>query len=388
MGKTVAFIPARAGSKSIPEKNIKSLAGKPLLYWTVEAALECPEIDLVYVSTDGLEIKASLEKLNHKKLAIIPRSAESASDSATTEQAMIEFANQFEFETIVLIQATSPLLKSKDITEGLAKLRNSQANSLLSVVKQKRFLWGNDDSYIKPLNYEPQNRPRRQEFDGFFVENGAFYITSKEALLASRCRLSGKIGFHEMDAASYIEIDEVEDWMAVEAIMKEKQKNCASRVPKGKPIRLVVTDVDGVLTDSGMYYSETGDELKKFNTRDGKGFALLRNAGIQTAIVTSEDTKIVERRAKKIKADFLYQGVTDKVSAIKELSKKLSISMEEIAMIGDDLNDKEALSIVGFSACPQDAVSEIRDTVDYICSTKGGKGCLREVCNLIRAESV
>ncbi|MCC5808689.1 MAG: HAD-IIIA family hydrolase, partial [Opitutales bacterium] len=144
-------------------------------------------------------------------------------------------------------------------------------------------------------------------------------------------------------------------------------------------IKLVLTDVDGVLTDAGMYYSETGDELKKFNTRDGMGFQLLREAGILTGIVTSEDTAIVARRAKKLKVDFLYQGVKDKAAVLDEILDRTGLTADQVAYMGDDINDLGILSRAGLAACPRDAVAEIVQKVDFQASSRGGMGCFREL---------
>jgi N-acylneuraminate cytidylyltransferase len=149
------------------------------------------------------------------------------------------------------------------------------------------------------------------------------------------------------------------------------------------PIKLFIMDVDGVLTDGGMYYSENGDELKKFNTRDGKGIELLRNVGIKTAIITSENTSIVKRRGEKIKIDYIYQGIINKIEIIEELSTRLQIKFNEMAYIGDDINDVEVLNKVGFSACPNDAMELNKKCVKFICSLRGGEGCVREFIDKI-----
>lgn len=216
----VAFIPVRGGSKSIPLKNIKELNHKPLLYWTVKAASDCRNIDKVYVATDSDIIKETVENLNINKVEVIGRSPESASDTASTESAMLEFAIQYEFDNIVLIQATSPLLKAKDLEGGFELFQMQDTDSVLSVVGQKRFNWINDKSgYATPINYDYHHRPRRQDFDGYMTENGAFYITSKEALLQSNNRISGNIRAYEMDEKTFVEIDEPNDWIIVEHLM-------------------------------------------------------------------------------------------------------------------------------------------------------------------------
>ncbi len=219
MNKIVAFIPARAGSKSIPNKNIKVFAGKPLIHWVINAALNCKYLDKVYVSTDGKEIKKTVNQISNSKLVVVDRPKNTAQDSSTTESAMIDFANRFDFEDIVLIQATSPYLKSKDLNGGIKKYLKNNFDSLISIVRQKRFIWLKNNELIKPYNYLPKKRPRRQNFNGFFVENGAFYITSKKLLLKSKCRISGKISYYEMSENSYFEIDEEIDWKIAEHLI-------------------------------------------------------------------------------------------------------------------------------------------------------------------------
>lgn len=150
-------------------------------------------------------------------------------------------------------------------------------------------------------------------------------------------------------------------------------------------IRLFATDVDGVLTDAGMYYAESGDEWKKFNTRDGMGLKLLQKAGIITAIVTQERTKLVARRAEKLAIPELHQGVLDKLSLVREMAARHGLTLSQVAYIGDDVNDLETLKEVGFSATPADGMPQIVAVVDYVCQKKGGEGAVREIIEMILA---
>lgn len=143
-------------------------------------------------------------------------------------------------------------------------------------------------------------------------------------------------------------------------------------------IKLVITDIDGVWTDGGMYYDQTGNEWKKFNTSDSAGVLFLRYLGIPVAIITSETTNIVKRRAEKLKIDLLYEGITDKLTCCLELCKKLNIDISEVAYIGDDLNDMPLLEAVGYSACPANAPIYVKRLCDYVTTTKGGEGAFRE----------
>ncbi len=384
----VAFIPVRGGSKSIPLKNIKKICGKPLVFWTIRAACGCSNIDKVFVATDSDKIRAVVDEIKsaeqiagYEKIEVIGRSPESALDTASTESAMLEFAEANSFENIVLVQATSPLLQSEDLARGFALFNEEETDSVLSVVRQKRFNWKVDVNGIaSPVNYDVYHRPRRQEFDGYLVENGAFYITSKADLLKSKNRVSGNIKAVEMSEDSFFEIDEPSDWLIIESLMKRKQINDSKEIPD---IKMFLTDCDGCLTDGGMYYSEKGDELKKFNTRDGMGFSLLQKQGIVTGIITGEDVDLNRRRAEKLKLDILKAGCKDKLSTVKEICLERGVKLENVCYIGDDINDLELIRAVGYGCCPADAAAEVREAADYVASTKGGDGVIREIVNMI-----
>ena len=160
-----------------------------------------------------------------------------------------------------------------------------------------------------------------------------------------------------------------------------RRRTVSRKVLQG--IRLFATDVDGVLTDAGMYYAESGDEWKKFNTRDGMGIKLLQKAGIITAIVTQERTKLVARRAEKLTIPELHQGVLDKLALVREMAARYGLTMSQVAYIGDDINDLETLEAVGFSATPADGMPRVAAVVDYICQKKGGDGAVREIIEMI-----
>lgn len=142
-------------------------------------------------------------------------------------------------------------------------------------------------------------------------------------------------------------------------------------------------DVDGVLTDAGMYYSESGDELKKFNTRDGMGIKMLQASGFVTAFITREKTAIVERRGQKLAVPEVHQGVDDKLTVLTRLAGEYGLTLEQVAYVGDDVNDLEALRAVGFSAAPADAIPIVLQAVHYVCAKKGGEGAVRELTDLL-----
>lgn len=383
--KTVVFIPVRGGSKSIPLKNIKPIYGRPLLYWTLDAAISAERTDVVYVCTDsdairdavGNYIRENKADPNIGKVVCIGRSAESAADTASTESAMLEFAAGFDFSHIVLVQATSPLLSADDLNRGLEQYFSKGYDSVLSVVRQKRFVWREEAGEAVPVNYDPQTRPRRQEFDGYLVENGAFYITSRARLLETQCRISGRIGYVEMPEETYTEIDEPADWVIVEHLLKRCRRSLPDAGKKAG-IKLFATDCDGVLTDCGMFYSPEGDLLKKFNAKDGMGISFLRERGIRTAIITGENTPIVLRRAEKLPIDEVFLGVRDKLAVLRSLAEKYGISPEEIAYIGDDVNDIPPMRYAGIAISVADAMEAAKAEADYVTARRGGEGAVRE----------
>lgn len=379
--RNIAFIPVRSGSKSIPLKNIREIAGKPLIYWTAKAANDCSDIEKVFIATDSDKIKKIVEDFRFEKVCVVDRSASSATDEAATESVMLEFAQKVEFSNIVLIQATSPLLTSKDIAGGLGEFSKKNVDSVLSVVRQKRFQWKiiNND-FVIPVNYDIYHRPRRQEFNGYLVENGAFYITSKEKLLQSNNRISGNIGFYEMDEETYFELDEPKDWFIIEKQLEARMKSNEIVIPK---IKMFLTDCDGCLTDGGMYYSERGDELKRFNTLDGMGFQLLRENGILTGIITGEKRMLNHHRAQKLQVDIFEENVLDKLEKVKELCSKLSIDLQNVAYIGDDINDLSVVKAVGFGCCVKNGIDDVKQVAKYVTRREGGKGAMREVADMV-----
>lgn len=216
----ICFVPLRGGSKSIPMKNIKPIAGKPLCNWVIEAALNSKEVDLVVAATDSEKIKKYLREIKDERLSIYNRSAENSTDTASTESVMLEYIRQSEHnedDNFMLLQATSPLTTTEDVEKALELVKKH--DSVLSVVENKNFFWNKNG---KPVNYDPINRPRRQDFEGFFQENGALYVSKIKSIIESECRISGDIGLLQMVEETAYEIDEPSDWIIVEGLIQNR----------------------------------------------------------------------------------------------------------------------------------------------------------------------
>lgn len=154
---------------------------------------------------------------------------------------------------------------------------------------------------------------------------------------------------------------------------------------RARRVQLLCVDVDGTLTDAGMYYGPDGEVMKKFNTRDGMGLARVREVGVAVAIISGEDSAIVHARATKLQIDDVYRGAADKRVAIDDLRQRHGLAYEEIAFVGDDLNDLPALECVGLACAVADAVGPVRRIAHLVTSRAGGNGAVRELCELLVA---
>lgn len=150
--------------------------------------------------------------------------------------------------------------------------------------------------------------------------------------------------------------------------------------PKIEKIKLLILDVDGVMSDGGMYYSESGDQIKKYNAKDGMAILKAQEKGLICGIISSAFTdQMVKNRAKTLKIDRVYVGRDSKITILKQWCEELNLSLDEVAMIGDDVNDLSIMNEVGFKVCPADAVNVVKHVVDVVLSKKGGDGCVREL---------
>ena len=213
--KTVALTLARGGSKGIPNKNIINIKQKPLLAYSILAAQKS-NVDEVWVSTDCEKIKSVA--LNYQA-KVLDRPEKYATDLSKSEDALIHFAKNINFDILVFIQPTSPLIDSNDINSGLALIQNNSYDSVFSAYKEHWLpRWSLDK---KPDNWKIDNRPMRQEIDEKYVENGAFYISHKEALMSSCLRYSGNIGIIEMPLSRSFQIDNEDDLLLIKELINE-----------------------------------------------------------------------------------------------------------------------------------------------------------------------
>lgn len=216
----IAFIPARGDSKSIPLKNIKEINGKPLIWWTLKSAVSCPIIDKVVVATENDRIKATVLSFGFDKVEVYNRDPATAQDTSPTIDVVLEYLNDVNMapnDLFFLFQATSPLTRCEDILGIYHKLMADHNKTALTCVRQKRFFWSKEGF---ALNYDCQNRPRRQDFDGYLMENGAIYLATVGSILKEKALLAEPVSIYEMPSYTDVELDEFHDWTIVENLMK------------------------------------------------------------------------------------------------------------------------------------------------------------------------
>ena len=377
--KKTAIIPLRKNSKGIPGKNKKKMLGRPLFSWVLTAAI-FSELDEVYVFTDDEDIinYINREYFWSSKVKALLRNDQNASDTASTESVLLEFATAVnnDFDILCLLQATSPMTTSEDINRTLNEIAENKKDAALTVVNTHRFIWNSDGT---PQNYDVFKRPRRQDFDGLLIENGAVYATTKEAFLNSKNRVSGSIGLIKMPEESLVEIDSLSDWEIVENLLADRQKKKKIH----QKIEYLVLDVDGVFTDGCVYYDAEGEMAKKFDMRDGMGLEIIRQNQVEVIVMTSENSELVAQRMKKLQIKHTFLGVKDKFSFLTQFLLDRNSSFGAVAYVGDDVNDLANICSVGWSFTPSDATNIVKANADYVLTQASGAGAIRETCEIL-----
>lgn len=377
--KKIGFIPLRKGSKGIPGKNKRKMVGRPLFTWVLGAAY-FSDLDEVVVYTDDKDIINFINKEYHytTKIKVVERTEVTATDSASTESAMLAYAESidYNFDVFCLLQATSPFTTSETINKSLEKL-NQGFDSTVSVVNTHRFLWNEDGT---PINYDYKNRPRRQDFNGLLVENGAVYTCIKSVLKEKQNRLGDKVGIVKMPEDALLEIDSESDWIAIEQLLIDRQQ----RQKQASKITHFVLDVDGVFTDGSITYTKEGEHTKRFDMRDGMGLEILRQFGINVIIMTSENSELVAKRMQKLQIKDTYLGVKDKFTLLNKIAKDQGLPLSNFAYIGDDVNDLANICTIGWSFAPNNATAIVKLNADVVLSKDSANGAIREACEFIK----
>uniref|UniRef100_A0A4W4GLG8 N-acylneuraminate cytidylyltransferase n=1 Tax=Electrophorus electricus TaxID=8005 RepID=A0A4W4GLG8_ELEEL len=371
--RVAALILARGGSKGIPLKNIKILAGVPLIGWVVRAALNSELLDSVWVSTDHDEIE---RVANLWGAQVIRRSPEVSRDSSSSLETIQEFLRlRPEVDIVCHIQATSPCLHPYHINEALKMITDKGYDYVFSVVRRHQFRWsevnkGKNGKNTIPLNINLAKRPRRQDWAGELFENGSFYFYKRE-ILENGLQQCGRIAYYEMLPEHSVDIDVDIDWpVAEERVLR------FGYFGQNKPahFRLLLCSVSGCLTDGQMYTSASGEELVSTNTRDLTAIGMLQREKTEVYVCVYRWVGFLEAGVFVIdlKSRELLQA------EVECLLKDRGLQWEDVAYFGTDTQDLDCLLKAGLSGVPPDAPVAAMIAAKYTCHSPSGRGALRE----------
>lgn len=387
--KYLAIIPARGGSKGIPRKNIRPLAGKPLLAYNIDAAHSSRYIQRVVVSTDDPEIAQVAQQYGAE---VVWRPAEISGDTASSESALLHTLetlreqDTYTPDVLVFLQCTSPLTLAEDIDGTITALLEQQADTALAVIPFHYFLWkpGQDD-LDQPdaigINHHKAVRPLRQEREPQYLETGAVYVMRVPGFLEARHRFFGRTALYSMPGERRLEIDDPVDFQVAEVLVAaQRQHQQISRLPD--PVKALVMDFDGVFTDNRVIVLEDGREAVTCSRSDGWGIAQLRKTGLPMLILSTETNPVVQARADKLKIPCLH-GMSDKALALQSWLEEKQIDPANVVYLGNDQNDLTCMALAGCAVAVADAYPEALAQADIILSRAGGEGAVRELCDLI-----
>uniref|UniRef100_A0A672J9H9 N-acylneuraminate cytidylyltransferase n=1 Tax=Salarias fasciatus TaxID=181472 RepID=A0A672J9H9_SALFA len=380
-----ALILARGGSKGIPLKNIKMLAGVPLLGWVLRAAVDSDVFDSVWVSTDHDEIEKVAKSWGAQ---VHRRSPEVSRDSSSSLETILEFVRlNPEVDVICHIQATSPCLHPFHVKEAVAMITEQGYDSVFAVVRRHQFRWKevkkDSGELTVPFNIDPLYRPRRQDWDGELCENGSFYFGTKEILQKSGCLQAGKIAYYEMLPEYSVDIDVDIDWPVAEQRVL-RYGYFGRNTPEVACMTII--QVSGCLTDGRVYLSTAGEEMVTLNTKDTTAIRKLQAEGVEVVLLTSAEDPVsqalADRLAKRTGCQVVQVG-NQPLDDLEPIVKQKKLEWKDVAYMGNEDVDTKCLNLAGLSAVPKDAPVEAINAAKYTCHSRGGLGAVREFADHI-----
>lgn len=382
--QSIAIIPARGGSKGIPGKNIKPLAGLPLIAHTIRAARQAERVDAVVVSTDSPQIAEVAQRFGAE---VIWRPAELSGDAASSESALLHALDELERSArlsaplLTFLQCTSPLTRSEDIDGAIAKLEAEQADTCLAVMRFHYFLWAEEAAGARGINHDKSVRELRQQRKPQYLEAGSIYVMKVDGFRAAKHRFFGKTSLFEVPAETIQEIDDPVDFDIAELKLGLAERSAARRrLPED--LKVIALDFDGVFTDNTVYLDETGREQVRCHRGDGMGLERLRQHGYELVIVTKEKNQVAGARAKKLMIPIFF-GVEDKLPLLERWLGEKGFSLSQTIYVGNDINDVACLRAAGCGVAVADAHPDAKAAAGWVLSAPGGRGALRELSDLI-----
>lgn len=382
----LAVIPARGGSTGVPRKNLAAIGGVSLVARAIRAARDAATVELVVVSTDDDEIASAALR---EEAIVVRRPADLATATASSESAVYHAITSLAEEGMtlpevtLLVQCTSPFIAPEDLDLVVRAIETSAGDSCLTVSPTHAFLWQEDESgEAVPVNHDGAHRLPRQQLAPQYVETGAVYGFRTAGFLEARSRFFGKVALAVVDAHRTLEIDEPFDlrlahrW--VEVLDDDRPRK---EIPR--PVRAIVFDFDGVMTDNHALVLSTGEEGVVVDRGDGHGIARLRHeTDVALLVLSTEENPVVVRRCEKLRVECIT-GVADKAPVLAKWLDNLGIDASNCVYVGNDTNDLGCMALAGYSIAPSNAVSEVKAVADLVLRNHGGHGAVRELIDLL-----
>jgi N-acylneuraminate cytidylyltransferase len=382
----LGIIPARGGSKGIPRKNVRLVAGEPLLAFVVREACRSRWLTRVAVSTDDDEIATVARRYGAD---VIRRPAEISDDTATSESALLHALEHlkstegYEPDLLVFLQCTSPLTLAEDIDGTVDVLLETGADTALAVAPFHYFLWRGPADHASGVNHDKLVRPRRQDREPQYVEAGAVVVARTSGFLEAKHRFYGRSAIYELPEERCLEIDEPSDLLLAEARLRDRtQRDPADALPT-VPAGLVL-DFDGVFTDNHVLVTDDGREGVVCHRSDGLGLARLRALGLPMMVLSTEENPVVALRCQKLGLA-CEQGLPDKAAALARWIDEHHLDAGDVVYVGNDINDLDCLKLVGGPVVVGDALEEVKGAARLVLDAPGGQGAVREICDLLHA---
>ena len=382
--EALVIIPARGGSKSIPRKNIRILAGEPLITYTIKSAKRSKYITKIIVSTDDPEIAEISQAYGAE---VVWRPANISGDIASSESALLHVLDHLKTkdnyhpDLVVFLQCTSPLTTSEDIDGTIQTLIEKNADSAFAVTPFHYFLWKPDhNEEAIGINHNALVRPMRQQRDPQYIETGAVYVMRTDGFLKTKHRFFGKTVMHITPKERHWEIDEPIDLSITEMLLQEQNKIQIMRaIPN--PISGIVFDFDGVFTNNKVIVHEDGSEAVICDRSDGLGLSQLKSLNIPLLVLSKEKNPVVQARCKKLEIP-CKTDVSEKITILKEWLQENKLNSANVIYVGNDVNDLSCMQYVGCGIAVGDAYPEVKTSAKIILNSGGGNGAIRELCDL------
>ena len=381
----LCIIPARGGSKGIPQKNISYLGGQPLIVHSIKAARTAQTVDRVVVSTDDPTIGQVAKDAGAE---IVWRPNKLSGDTASSESALIytleylEETEGYDPELLIFLQCTSPLTLPEDIDKTVKTLVDHSADSAFTATEFHYFLWRRViGSGVEAINHDQSIRPLRQEREPQYLETGAVYVMRARNFRKTGHRFFGNSVINVVPGARCLEIDEPVDLEIAEALMRNQAKETWRKfLPK--PVEAIVMDFDGVFTDNRVVVFEDGREAVIYNRGDGLGLQMLKQYNFPMLVLSSEKNPVVTSRCDKLGVETM-QGIDNKAKALEDWTKNRGISLSKVIYIGNDSNDIDCMKLVGCPVAVADATEQIKSVCKIELSAPGGHLAVRELTEMV-----